>query len=127
MGLIEGWGPGLISSRCWLRWWGQAAGHCPNQCTMSLTNRWIIPHLFLWCSCWHHRERDRWWVLMAPLPPHVGPHQLINLHRSFAGPPILMGTLNDWVSVREKRCGISSSHGPTCSLSPPQHVFKTTF
>ena len=28
-----------------MRWWGPAAGYCPNQCTMSLTNRWIILHL----------------------------------------------------------------------------------
>ena len=66
--------------------WDPGAGHCPNQCTMSLTNRWIIPHLFfLWCSCWHHREseRDQWWVLMTPLRQLAPPHQLINLDRSF--------------------------------------------
>ena len=45
MGVIGRWGQNLIGSRCWLRWWGPAAGYCPNQCTMSLTNRWIILHL----------------------------------------------------------------------------------
>jgi len=28
-------------------WWDPAADYCPNQCTMLLTNRWIIPHFLL--------------------------------------------------------------------------------
>ncbi|KAL9326420.1 hypothetical protein ACSQ67_007065 [Phaseolus vulgaris] len=31
MGVIGRWGQNLIGSRCWLRWWGPAAGYCPNQ------------------------------------------------------------------------------------------------
>lgn len=38
----------MVGSRPYrLRWWDPAAGYCPNQCTMSLTNRWIISFLFI--------------------------------------------------------------------------------
>ncbi|KAK7826798.1 hypothetical protein CFP56_031685 [Quercus suber] len=67
--------------------WDPGVGHCPNQCTMSLTNRWIIPHLFFYGAVAgtieRERERDQWWVLMTPLRQLAPPRQLINLDRSF--------------------------------------------
>ncbi|CAJ1944071.1 unnamed protein product [Sphenostylis stenocarpa] len=42
MGVIGRWGQNLIGSRCWLRWWGPAAGYCPNQSVAGITERSMV-------------------------------------------------------------------------------------